>query len=117
MVLFNSLNAGIFKRLPVVEDRSSLRIYATIVLANRPLTILELLERGNVSNGSLYPLLQRRVHFGILVDSQHDGSATYDFTPEGYWHIRAALLEAGTDKAMLRLTDERFAFRRPASTV
>ena len=108
-------NAGIIKPLPVVEDGSSLLIYETIIRANRPLTYLELLERGNVSNGSLYPLLQRRVHFGILVDGEYEGSATYDLTPHGYWQVRQALLESGIEKSVLLLADERFAFSRPSS--
>ena len=107
----------LIKPLPVVEDKASRRIYETIVQAGRPLTALELLERGNVSNGSLYPLLQRRVHAGILVDGLHDGNSTYDLTPEGYWRVRDDLLENGTDVAMLRSADERFAFWRPASAV
>lgn len=117
MGLPRPLNAGIIKPLPVVEDKSSLLVYETIIRANRPLTALELLERGNVSNGSLYPLLQRRVHFGILVDGEYEGSATYDLTPHGYWHVRQVLLETGIDKTVFGPADERFAFRRPASAV
>lgn len=104
---------SLIRPLPVVEDRASRRVYETIAQAGRPLSDLELLERGNVSNGSLYPLLQRRVHAGILVDGLHDGTSTYDLTPEGYWRIRDDLLANGTDEAMLRAADERFAFSRP----
>ena len=103
------------KPLPVVEDRASRRIYETIVQAGRPLSALELLERGNVSNGSLHPLLQRRIHAKILVDGLHDGDTTYDLTPEGYWRIRDDLLQNGTDEAMLHATDERFSYSRPSS--
>lgn len=96
------------KPRPITENERSLLVYCTILEAGRPLTVLELLEYGNVSNGALYPLLQARVHAGILIDGELEGTSTYDLTPGGYQRVRPILVEAGTAESVLLEADRRF---------
>lgn len=79
------------KQRPIVEDERSLSIYAAITKAGRPLSVRELIDATGINDGSLYPkYLQPRVHNGLLVDGQHDGTSIYDLTPKGLKQVQVA---------------------------
>lgn len=73
------------------ESLQSLAVYSQLVATARPTTARELLETTGLRDGTLYPILAKRVEDGLLTVSELDGVAAYTFTERGYIHARDAL--------------------------
>jgi hypothetical protein len=74
------------------ETYQSLRVYAALIAAGRPLMVKELMELTGIADGTLYPLIQKREAVGLMVSSQNGKSAQYDLTPRGYETAKTNLL-------------------------
>lgn len=76
----------------LMETAQSLMVYAMLVKAGRPLTARELLDSTGLRDGTLYPILNKRVERGFISQSEDGSCAKFDLTAEGYAAIRPTLL-------------------------
>ena len=83
-----SMDRGI-RRL--TESLASMQIYAAILRSESPLTIREILRTTPVSAGTVYPIIQKRVRAGVLIDSVRDGVAQYELSALGFEYAQKQL--------------------------
>ncbi len=74
------------------ESLQSLQTYAALIEAVRPITAREIMARTGVADGTLYPLLEKRISAGIVTELKGESPTRYDLSPAGYEVARAALL-------------------------
>lgn len=75
----------------ISETASSLRIYVALIKGDGPLSVRELMEATGHADGTLYPILQKRISTGLIVDGVREGVSVYDLTPEGFDYVSALL--------------------------
>lgn len=90
------------------ETEQSLRVYAAMINAEGPLTVRELIKLTGVADGTLYPMLLKRVDAGIVSPKDRNGAAEYDLTPEGYEMAKSYLLSLDLEVADWLRADRRF---------
>ena len=56
------------------------------------MTAREIMAKTGVADGTLYPILEKRIAAGIVVEVRSGRPASYELTPEGYEVVKAALL-------------------------
>lgn len=83
----------------LADTLQSLQTYVALIRARSPQTVRELMSATALTDGTLYPVLQKRVALGLIRDSERDGVSAYALTPSGYRHAREALLPLQVDAA------------------
>jgi len=83
----------------IAETLQSLEIYAALIRARGPQSVRQLMDTTAIADGTLYPVLQKRVAVGLLDDGSREGVSVYDLTPKGYRHAREALHRLEIDSA------------------
>lgn len=84
------------------ESFQSLLVYTTLVRAGRACTARELLDETSLADGTLYPILQKRINAGLVQDGTRDGRSSFELTPEGYRHASSLLERLQIDIAVWR---------------
>ena len=57
-----------------------------------PITAREIMDRTGIADGTLYPILEKRVAAGIIVEVEGGHPARFDLSPDGYEVAKAILL-------------------------
>lgn len=91
------------------ETFQSLMIYSSIIQAEGPLTVRELMRATGLPDGTVYPILDKRVSAGLMTeDEETRRPTTYGFTLEGYERAKYHLLKLEVGLAAWLRTEQRF---------
>ncbi len=96
----------------LTESLQSLRIYGALIGHGRAMTVREHIQVTGIADGTIYPILQKRVAAGVLHAGERDGSAEYDLTPIGYEQAKTALLDLEVGTAAWVKADRKYAKSR-----
>lgn len=90
------------------ETHQSLMIYTSIIRAGGPLNVRQIMSATDLADGTVYPILQKRVAAALMTVDDGGTSANYDFTAKGYERAKNHLLGLEVNLACWLHTDQRF---------
>jgi hypothetical protein len=93
----------------ISETFASLQVYAALIRGGEPLTARDLMGQTRLKDGTLYPLLQKRIKAHLLEDSERDGLSLFSLTPEGYQHAKELLFRLEINGADWAKAEARYA--------
>lgn len=92
----------------ISETHQSLMIYACIIRAGGAVNVRQIMNATDLADGTVYPILQKRVAAGLMKVDDGSTSANYDFTAVGYERAKDHLLDLEVNLAFWLHTDQRF---------